>query len=253
MKQYLQHLVRDLNNLSKSLDKKSILIDKPWALVDSDFEIQKLIFKKNKELILSKDGKVILGKWDYFPEAKSLLIDRGEDKILCREAFIDEAVLVLKMDGTKDNFFVLANENLIPDLDAYKYLKELKYKYFNIRPLELIDGRMLEIFCGDDYFNEIGKKVSFESEEVDDGIYKINKSRCKYLIKNSSVIAILVDEILQTKDGYEIMIERNYSATFKKGDNVWINGNPAPDGKYNLKGASNIIVKDGKVFKKSLF
>ena len=93
-------------------------MDKPWALIDSDLEIQKLIFKKNNELILSKDGQVKIGKWDYFPEAKSLLIDREEDKILCNEAFIDDAVLVLKMDGTSNNYFVLANENIIPDLDA---------------------------------------------------------------------------------------------------------------------------------------
>ena len=49
MKIYLQNTVKGLKYLSKSLDKKSILVDKPWALIDSDLEIQKLIFKKNKE------------------------------------------------------------------------------------------------------------------------------------------------------------------------------------------------------------
>ena len=67
---------------------------------------------------MSKDGQVNMGKWDYLPEAKSLLIDRGKDTILCNEGFIDEAVMILKMDGTNNNFFVLANENIVPDLDA---------------------------------------------------------------------------------------------------------------------------------------
>ena len=61
MKIFLQNIVSGLKYYSKSLDKISILIDKPWALLDSDLEIQKLVFKKNKELIMSKDGKVSIG------------------------------------------------------------------------------------------------------------------------------------------------------------------------------------------------
>jgi hypothetical protein len=57
-------------------------------MIDDEFEMQKLIFKRDKELIMSKNGKVTIGKWDYFAEAKSLLIDRGFDKLLCNEAFI---------------------------------------------------------------------------------------------------------------------------------------------------------------------
>jgi hypothetical protein len=46
MKVFLKNIVQELSSLSESLDKKSILVDKPWALIDSDLEIQKLIFKK---------------------------------------------------------------------------------------------------------------------------------------------------------------------------------------------------------------
>jgi hypothetical protein len=31
---------------------------------------------------MSKNGQVTIGKWDYFGEAKSLLIDRGANIIL---------------------------------------------------------------------------------------------------------------------------------------------------------------------------
>jgi len=57
MKIYLRQLVADLRNFSKSLDKKSILVDKPWALIDSDFEIQKLIFKKKQRVNNVKEWK----------------------------------------------------------------------------------------------------------------------------------------------------------------------------------------------------
>jgi hypothetical protein len=64
MKAYLQHIVTDLKNFSKSLDKKAILTDKPWALIDDDQEMQKLIFRKNGELIMSKNGQVTIGSWE---------------------------------------------------------------------------------------------------------------------------------------------------------------------------------------------
>ena len=76
MKLFINNIVEQLINYSSTLNDTSILIDKPWALLDDKLEVQKLIFKKNKELILSKNGQVQIGKWDYFPNAKSLLIDR---------------------------------------------------------------------------------------------------------------------------------------------------------------------------------
>ncbi|HEY4787130.1 MAG TPA: hypothetical protein VIH57_13825 [Bacteroidales bacterium] len=255
MKAYLQHLVVDLKNFSKSLDKKSILIDKPWALIDSDMEIQKLIFKKNNELIMSKDGQVVIGSWDYLPEARSLLIDRGKDKILCNEGFIDEAVMVLKMDGTKNNFFVLANENIIPDLNVYKYLKELRYRNLNVTIRKLTDGKILEIIQEKTDFGNprIGNPVTIEAENIPDGAYKIEKSDRKFIIKNSVICDILHEVGYETKTGINIMIEQKDQYYYRSGDNVWVNGVMAPDGEYKIIGRRKIIVKDGKIFKKKIF
>ncbi len=97
----LNNLVNQLKNYSATLEKANLLIDKPWTIIDEDNEIQRLIFKKDETLVLSKNGQAEIGKWDYFPEAKALLIDRGADKILCNEAYIDEEILILKLDGIK--------------------------------------------------------------------------------------------------------------------------------------------------------
>lgn len=254
MKKYLQKIVDDLNNFSRSLDTKSMLVDKPWALIDSDFEIQKLIFKKNNELIMSKDGQVTMGGWEYLPAAKSLLIDRGKDKILCNEGFIDDGVLILKLDGTKNNFFVLANENMVPDLDVYKYLKELRYRNLNIFTRKLTDGRTLEIICRENENNSwIGNEVTFDAEKVEDGIYKLYNYNSKYLIENSCIMAIIHEVEYKTKDGLTIMVEQKNQYTYRKGENVWVNGKSAPDGNYRVKGGSNFLTKDGKIFKKSIF
>ncbi len=255
MKIFLQNTVKGLRNFSKSLNKKSILIEKPWALIDSDFEIQKLIFKKNKELIMSKDGQVNMGKWDYLPEAKSLLIDRGEDTILCNEGFIDDGVMVLKMDGTNNNFFVLANENIVPDLDAYAYLKKLRYRNLNITTRKLTDGKTLEIIQDKNEYNnpKIGNPVTIDADDVSDGIYKAEKSNRKFILKNSLIASIIHEVTYKTKSDKEIMVEQNDQYSYSKGEKVWINGQQAEDGEYKVIGGRNIIVENGTIKKKKLF
>ena len=133
MNDILRYFTNTLSNKTLSLKKKGLLIEKPWTLIDDDGEIQKLIFKRDKGLILSKNGIVSEGNWDYYPEAKALLIDRQTDKLLLKEQFIDNNVLILKKDGTTNDFFALANENTLPDLNIPEYLNSLKIKEFKIK------------------------------------------------------------------------------------------------------------------------
>lgn len=251
MKEFLKHIVVDLKNISKSLDKKSILIDKPWALIDSDFEMQKLIFKKNNELIMSKDGNVTMGKWEYLAEAKSILIDRGKDKILCNEAFIDEGVLILKVDGIRSEFFVLANENIIPDLDAYSYLKKLRYEKLIIVTRKLLNGKTLEIILNKSDYGEPGRGnlVSIDAESLEDGDYQDFDEIKKYVIKNNKIMEILHRRVIITRNKLKLEIDQSNEGGYSFNDRVWIDSKPAPDGEYKLgflKGS--IIIKDGLIY-----
>lgn len=250
MKVYLKSLVSQLKNFSLSLDKTSILIDKPWAMIDDEQEMQKLIFKKNKELILSKNGQVEIGKWDYFPEAKSLLIDRNYDKILCNEGFIDKGVMILKLDGTDNRFFVLANENMIPDLDADRYLKELRYQKLRITAVELVDGRILEIQNEYGTNPSIGQSVSIDSEPIEDGEYQLADKGKRYDIRKGKIFRILTEtRYVNPADGKEIVILQKFHDFPSKGDSVFIYGMPAEDGIVDFTKSKRLIVKDGKVVK----
>lgn len=256
MKKFLSSIVDQLKDYSKKLDKKAILINKPWALVDSDLEIQKLIFKKNHELIMSKNGKVEIGRWEYLPEARSLLIDRGKDKILCNEGFLDDSVIILKRDGTKDDFFVLANENDLPDLDAYTYLKKLRYRNLSIYPVKLDNSLVLEIINIIGEFEQnylIGKQVTIDCEPVEDGVYKEKDDVRKYIIEDSQIRDIVFVMSYKTKDGCELLVEQDQFGKYAVGDKVWINNEIAPDGDYKVKWGKNIIVRNGRIYKRKLF
>ncbi|MCX6186806.1 MAG: hypothetical protein NTU43_07395, partial [Bacteroidetes bacterium] len=172
VKIYLNSIVKQMRNHTATLDNSNILVDKPWALIDDENELQKLIFKKDQKLIMSKNGQVQIGKWEYFPEAKALLIDRNIDKILCNEAFIDNGVMILRLDGTDNRFFILANENVIPDLNVNEYLKNLLYRKLQIRERKLIDGKILEVAGVEEWDHpHIGNNVTVDAEEIEDGKY----------------------------------------------------------------------------------
>jgi len=181
-----------------SLKKKGILIEKPWALIDDDGEIQKLIFKRDKGLILSKNGKVTEGDWDYYPEARALLINRVKDKLLLTEQFIDDNVLILKKDGTDNEFFALANENTIPDYNIPKYLNSIKCKEFKIEERKLLNGNIIHIYKGAktkyirDYHGLIAEQIDAEYNLLEplNGNYLTENKKLIFDIKNGKITSV---------------------------------------------------------------
>lgn len=147
MNELIKYFTNSLASKSLSLKKKGVLIEKPWAVIGANNEIEKLIFKRNNELIISKNGKVKMATWDYFPEAKALLIDRIEDKILLKEQFVDENLVILNIDGTED-FFILANENEVNALNVPAYLNSLKTQKLKIKEIPLFNGGVIQIQDG---------------------------------------------------------------------------------------------------------
>ncbi len=256
VKEYLTKISSDLSRYNQTLSKTSILIDKPWAIIDDNNEVQKLIFKKNHDLILSKNGKAEIGKWEYFPEAKSLLIDRGTDKIFCNEIFIDKGVIILKLDGTKNDFFALANENIVPNLDIIGYLnnllfEELRPQKLITRTYELENGLNIEVHS-DIYLEGLGNKnirVTIDEDDVKNGFYKIRNTETTIVVKDSQIIETTYDKKYITEDGTTICILQHHFYSVSKKDYVLINGQLAEDGCYFLNKNKKIITESGLVKK----
>jgi hypothetical protein len=243
MKQYLNNLLPRIKQFSESLDKKESFIDTPWVIVDEDLNQQKYIFKRNGELIMSLNGQVSIGKWEYLSTAKSLLIDRNQDKILLNQFFVDPAVMVLSLDGRKEDYLILANEILVPDLDVTGYLKRLYYQKNNIATRRLKTGELLELSFGDTVY---GSEVKIEGQPVSDGFVESAEPGKKYVIKDSKIIKVLVMEKFNTNKG-EIVVETKERDVPSNGDFVFQNNDVAPDGKYRLGFMWNIVVKNGRV------
>lgn len=205
---YIKNLLPRLRQYSQSLDKIELLVEHPWVLIDEEMNQHKYIFRRNGDLLMSINGKGVKGKWEYLSVAKSLWIDRGQDNIMLNHDFIDPAVMILKMDGNKDMPFVLANENLVPELKVLMYLVAfLDSKGIDASELLPHDNIDLEQLLSSSTFSK------------------------RYL----------------TNKG-EIMIEQRHPTQITNKDKVYINDTPAPDGKYKFNWREFILVKDGQIY-----
>lgn len=235
MNDILQYFVSSLANKTLTLKKKGLLVDKPWTLVNEEGHLQKLIFRRDNTLILSHDGVVKEGTWEYLPEAHSLLVDRVSDKLLLNEKYLDENVLILKRDGTQDDFFALANQNTIADLDIPKYLYSLHLDNHNISEKNLYGGRKLQIIDGqkvseiDDYTGKSVKWVNlqYQSQIVEDGSY-LSADRNETLTIQSGIIQSVKKNLLKVfDDGTQLeIVEGSENEEYNIGKAATLNGVP---------------------------
>jgi hypothetical protein len=126
MKDYIKSLLPRLRLLSKKLDDEANFVDIPWTFRDDDGNLITHLFRRNSQLLVSINGDVIIGHWEYIPSMNSLLIDYQNKKQLFNHGYLDpdKGVLLLLKDGT-DDIHILANRNQIPDLNVIGYIESL--------------------------------------------------------------------------------------------------------------------------------
>lgn len=246
---------------SESLSRTEKYINKPWVHIDSDGNYHKYIFNPDGDLFMSFNGKVEIGKWKYLSEANLIYIDRLIDKILLKQSFFDESVMILKIDGTSDDLFILANENIIPDLDVAKYLSSLIIKieivesgtFYN---MPLINGDVLRINRDKLNYTKVGMSVLLLDRSAPDGEYFANgdldNKLLGYHIEDSKIKALFWLFTHKTSKGIFKIYQKNQFA-FTLGDSVLLNNNPAPNGKHKLELLMHINVTNGVISSHSIF
>lgn len=119
---YIKSILPRIQQYSKQLNDEANFVDIPWGFLDDDGQKVTYIFRRSGELLVSKRGEVISGRWEYLSMMQSMLIEHNERKRMYNHGFLDEAVMILRKDGT-DEIFPLVNTNLIPDLNLTEYLE----------------------------------------------------------------------------------------------------------------------------------
>jgi hypothetical protein len=247
MKEYLSHLLPRLIEFSDSLDRKELFVDQPWVHVDENQNKQQYIFKRDGTLIMSVNGDVRIGSWEYISATAGLLIDRGIDKVLLNQRFIDRGVLVLKKDNFFDDSFLLVNQKLVVDLDVEKYLRDLVRSRIGRSNFPLEEGIALEY---ESDFLELGNPVFVKDKPAGTGSHTLKDGVTSIAVKEGRLAKLRYERKYPTREGL-ITVSQNFPFKATVGDNVMKLSRPAPDGVYNplIPDQPIFQVKDGRIFK----
>ena len=115
MKTFLMSIPDSIRGISDKLNIKSLLCDKSWVVFNDEDSKIVFIFEKNGTMIISQNGVVKKGKWDYVKANKSILLEEDNQILLLHPAFVDGTLFVMQQDGT-DYCAVLCDEQKVNQL-----------------------------------------------------------------------------------------------------------------------------------------
>lgn len=106
MKTFLFDIINKVKRSSESLDAKTILCNKTWRVFSEDGAKEVYIFMENGSLVISVDGKVVMGSWIYIQANHSLVISGNDQNYLVHPYLLDN-ILALSIDGTNQCSFLI--------------------------------------------------------------------------------------------------------------------------------------------------
>lgn len=129
MKDFISNVLPRIQKFSEKLDKKEILIGKPWVLIEEvNHDTTEVEFFRDGRLIVSYGGEAIWGTWQITPSNQRLILDYNAKTLMLHAAFINDAVLVAKKSGSKNSMLFFVNQLIIPDLNVQNYLENISKK-----------------------------------------------------------------------------------------------------------------------------
>ena len=257
MKIYLKSLITKLSNYNRKLDTESLFVDKLWSVIDEKGNHQSFVFESNGDLTMSNNGKVKMGKWKFFTQAKSIRIDRGNgDIIFLNHDFFVDAVMIFKYDGSDNNdLLVLADKMKIPNLDVISYLKKIDYENRQIKFIELLDGSLLTVENGYDKKELKRLNVKINESDANNGYYFDKNKQFLFQIEQNIIVVEAPLINYTSKNNGKIIIAHRIKGDYYIGDLIFDeNLKPLQNGNYKIKSLTKthfmynkISVKDGKI------
>ena len=172
MQTFIADIIPKLQKFSQKLDDLTLLTNQHWVVLDELTKAKNVyIFRSNNELLISSNGKVEKGRWEYLGN-NSLLIDRKDDSFLFKHGFFDENVMALKIDG-KEEYAILVNES--------RFNGELN-------SVDKVTDFLSTKYLSSKFHEEIG--IKRESEDKIVNKYNTEKENEAYII--NSIIFVIV-------------------------------------------------------------
>jgi hypothetical protein len=267
MKDTIKNIISRLIQYSKQMDKVETFVEpKSWLYLDNSGNKHEYIFMRDHRLIMSVNGTAVIGKWELLPNEK-LLIDRVSDKIMLKNQFIDDALMILQKSDSDDEPFVLVDEQIIQDHDVLKYLKNIEEKRITSASIE--KGTVEILSSGFVRFKgiEIGYRVKHYEGLIVSGSFDLNLSgHRRFMVVENGIITDLYYLVTYTDElnrEIEICQKATYLASGSRMSNIhpdeidckkiiYVKEKENPYVAYkikiDLKGIVTIIYKNDSIF-----
>ena len=146
MKTFLFNIIPEIKKYSKELDSLTLLCEQNWVVLDENAGMKVVyIFRKNGQLLISLNGNINKGNWEFI-QNNIILIEISNESFMFRNEFFDENILILKKDGNSESIFFINESKYKKDinslLDLNNFLNE-KYLKTNKKHIGTKDESIL--------------------------------------------------------------------------------------------------------------
>jgi len=101
VKKVIENFLPRIKKFSKRLNDETALKNQQWILIDeTGLTTITYIFRDKNQLLISKNGNVVIGAWEYLTSEK-ILLNFEENTYLYRNEYFDDKLLALKKDGAE--------------------------------------------------------------------------------------------------------------------------------------------------------
>jgi hypothetical protein len=184
MQTFISDIIPKIQRFSQKLDDLTILTNQHWVVID---EIEKnknvYIFRNNNELLISSNGEVEKGRWEYLGN-NSLLIDKKDKSYLFKHGFFDKNILALKIDGRNEYAFLINENRYDGELNSInRVIDFLNKTYLDPNIQQTIEGKY-----------EIKKSINVGKtrEQIKIEMDEIQKFQDKNMLKFILLLVIIV-------------------------------------------------------------
>ena len=137
MKAFLFDSLNRFRKYSEELDTKAeirkCLCGKAWLVFNNSGDKEVYIFQEDGSLIISINGNITRGSWEYLSVNNSIAISASNQEYMVHPAFLDNILFALQVDGTENYAFLIDQKNALnfapkslDDLHRYFRQKEQK-------------------------------------------------------------------------------------------------------------------------------
>ena len=142
MKTYILDSINRFKRFSERLDVATTLSNKTWVVFNDSGERELYIFQPDGSVIITSNGIGVRGQWQWIAANQSLIIHHNDTVIMLHPQYIDNTILALNLDGTRETAFLIEDKNR--ESFAPKSLVQLEMYFENKEQKMLLEQRREE-------------------------------------------------------------------------------------------------------------